>query len=549
MTDIERDLQERGAARMKRDESVTPRRDRDYDGFAVGDYVHFGRQFSLQDFAAFAQLIGDQNPLHHDTAYARASGFAGPIVPLQLAAAPLSAIAGMFLPGRRSLVLSSQLRALQPVEYGRPIEYSARIVSKHDAQRTLALQVIAFDGAKILLEGRMHVRVRADAETDSSKSSLEATCGNAFAERVALVTGATGEIGRSVALALARRGWTVILQGRHCERLKRAAEQCRCEDAKAFALLGDLADAGSRRTMIDKLTELPSPSAMVHAASPPIDAPLAQLFEVNYAALRELTESVVGGMLRRQHGRVLFIGSSAVDHAQPGWEDYVAAKQAAAGYVRAFDGRYSPYGLFGAVIAPGFVLGDFSQAFRPEDAECLLPEETAEVIVEELEAADRRQGGYLQLAPGLKRRGEFGFHQHNGEAERRVGALSNGVSTATNSCGAGVSAANLAPEREHLGLNNGEALDHWGIASLRRQPPEAGTALPNLVRRFFRLPNDASLAEAGLGVTPGWDSLGHLELLLHLESTLGLSFTSSELSRTTRYAELQRLFDAKRPQL
>lgn len=537
MTDIERDVQKRGAAETHGGESVAPHRNRDYGDFAVGDYVHFARQFSLQDFATFAQWSGDRNHLHHDAAYARASGFAGPIVPLQLAAAPLSAIAGMFLPGRRSLVLSSQLRALQPVEYGRPIEYSAKIVSKHDAQSALALQVIAFDGTKIVLEGRLHVRVRADAETASCESSLEATCGNAFAERVALVTGAAGEIGRAAARTLARRGWTVLLQGRRRERLERAAEQCRREGAETFTLLGDLADADARRAMIEMLADLPAPNALVHAASPAIDAPLEQLFEVNYGALRELTESVVGGMLRRQHGRVLFVGSAAVGHAQPGWEDYAAAKQAAAGFVRAFDGRYSPYGVFGAVVAPGFVLGDFSQAFRPEDAECLLPEEAAEAIVEELEATDRRQGCYLQLAPGSKRRGEFSFHQHNGQAEREASALLNSESTA------------YPPlERGRLGLSNGEAADHWGIASLC-QPPEAGVALQEIVRCFFRLPNEASLAEAGLGVTPGWDSLGHLELLLHLESTLGLSFTSSELSRTTRYAELQRLFDAKRMQL
>ena len=532
MTDIERDVQERGAAERICGEPVSPRRDRDYSDFAVGDYVHFTRQFSLQDFAAFVQLSGDQNPLHHDTAYARASGFAGPVVPLQLAAAPLSAVAGMFLPGRRSLVLSSQLRALQPVEYGRPIEYSARIVSKHDAQRTLALRVVAFDGAKIVLEGRMHVRVRADAETDSCESSLEATCGNAFAERVALVTGATGEIGRAVACALARRGWTLLLLGRRRERLERAAEQCRREGAETFTLLGDLADPDARRAMIDKLADLPAPNALVHAASPPIDAPLEQLFEVNYAALRDLTASIVGGMLRRQHGRVLFIGSAAVDLAQPGWEDYAAAKQAAGGYVRAFDGRYAAYGLFGSVVAPGFVLGDFSQAYRPDDAECLLPEEAAEAIVEELEATNRRQGGYLRLAPGSKRRGEFGLHSSGGEPAQGVELPLGGDWQCADPSGARV----LPDQRQ-------------AQSPKRHSDLGASFTFENAVRQFFRLPADGNLAEAGLGVTPGWDSLGHLELLLHLESTLGLSFTSSELSRTTRYAELQRLFDAKRTQL
>ena len=510
MTDLERELRTRLAADVQDASAASPAGERPYEDFAVGDYAYFTRQFSACDFAAFAELSGDRNPLHHDAEYARQSGFAGPIAPLMLAAAPLSAIAGMLLPGRRSLILDCQLRALRPVEYERPICYSTKIVAKHDAERTLALQTIAFDSANVLLEGRMHVRVRDDHADASSDVGLEAIRGNALRERVAFITGAAGDIGRAVSRALARRGWKLILQGRDRRRLDALARECRLDGAEAWTLAGDLTSADERREILLRLVDLPAPTALVHAASPSIDAPLGELIEVNYAALRDLTEHLLAGMLRRQHGRVAFVGSAAADFPKPGWENYAAAKQAAAGYVRAFDGRYAAYGLCGTVVAPGFVLGRFSQAWRPADAECLLPEEAAEAIVEELAAIERRSGGYLRLAPGLKHRGEFGFHHPSTESGAdQTARQSSGVSPA--------------------------------------KPSAAGVALDELVRRFFRLPHGASLAEAGLGATPGWDSLGHLQLVMHLEAALGVSFTSGELSRTTRYADLQRLVDAKRP--
>ena len=504
-----------------------PRRDRAYEEFAVGEYVHFTRRFSHADFAAFAAISGDRNPLHHDADYARRSGFAGPIVPLQLAAAPISAIAGMLLPGRRSLVVDSQLRAVQPVEYDRQIEYSAKIVSKHDALRTLGVRVIAFCGQSVLLEGRMHVRVRDDAQAESCEAAMDAVHGHASQDRVALVTGATGEIGRAISGVLARRGWKLILLGRDAARVEAAAERQRRDTPEVFALVGDLATAGERRRLVERLAELPAPAALVHAASPAIDEALGELVEVNYAALRELAEALLGPMLARQQGHLLLVGSAAADHPQPGWEDYAAAKQAAAGYVRGFDQRYAAYGLFGSVVAPGFVLGDFSQAWRTDDAECLLAEEVAEAVADELEARGRRSGSYLRLAPGSQRRGEFGFHQPSDNCRPAAGSSLNG--------NAGV----FASHDPTVVRRNGALQDH-----APRQASNA--ALGDVVRSFFRLPGDASLAEAGLGLTPGWDSLGHLELLLHLESTLGVSFAAGELSRTMRFADLERLLDADR---
>src|SRR5690242_17094217 len=116
--------------------------DRQFDDFSVGDTVSFARRFTPDDFASFSALSGDRSPLHHDAAYAAQSSLGRPIVPLQLAAAPLSAVAGMFLPGHRSLLLDSQVRAIEPVDYGMEVVYSAQIVAKHSALNVLTIRVI-----------------------------------------------------------------------------------------------------------------------------------------------------------------------------------------------------------------------------------------------------------------------------------------------------------------------------------------------------------------------------------------------------------------------
>ena len=43
----------------------------------------------------------------------------------------------------------------------------------------------------------------------------------------------------------------------------------------------------------------------------------------------------------------------------------------------------------------------------------------------------------------------------------------------------------------------------------------------------------------------GWDSLSHIEFLLHLEKCLSIQFSSTEIDRTTQYIELEKLVGEK----
>lgn len=483
-----------------------PRTDRQFEHFSVGDYVTFKRRFSAADFIAFRSLSGDGNPLHHDAAYAGRTRFGQPIVPLHLLALPLSAIAGVMIPGHRAFYLGSGIRALSPALYGEELTYSARVTSAHKAQRTLQISAIAFRGATVILEAELRVQVRDDPPRDAWQEEAPPVR-NARSDRTAWVTGATGHIGSAIARQLAASGWNLVLIGhRDGGAAEALARECGAKGVQAKAHCLDLSQPAAIKKV---LAAAPDAAALVHAASPPIDAAPESLFAVNCSALQALAERVLPGMLGRQHGRILFIGSSAVQHAPPGWDDYAASKAAASTIVEALHRRYSPYDIQAMTLAPGFVMTPFSERYRDRSRPGLVPGEVAEAAMALLErgsigAADT----YVWMEPHNVLKGRYGFH------------VSAPASPAA-------SAAAHAPARDTA------------------PQPASQEGIDAEVRRFFRLPADSDLSAAGLNLTPGWDSLRHIELMLHLETAFGLAFTSAEMEKTVRYADLTRLIGAR----
>lgn len=489
--------------------------DRTFDDFAVGDRVSFTRRFAAKDFKAFATLSGDRNPLHHDRTYAAESGFDQPILPLHLTAAPLSAVAGMVLPGHRSLYLQQNLRALAPAAYDRDITYSAKIVAKNAAAQSLSLRVLALDEAEILLEADLLVQVRADAPAVLAPARSDATPIERPGRPCALVTGATGAIGRAICRALARAGHDLVLvhRGRN-EDAKALAQTCKAEGAKVSQVSADLAETAACNRLARRLAKSDQVDLLVHCASPGVQAAAGPLLAVNHQALTTLAAALLPAWLRRQSGGIVLIGSSAVQHSPAGWESYVAAKTAASQWVTTFHDRYTPYGLAGWVVAPSYVRSEFSEGLRPDGAAILLPEQVAETVAGCVTQSTAPPDTYVWLTPAGERRGRFGFFGGNRSNQ------TDGTEDPA------------APKTE--------------IAAAQATPKGNGTLpVADLVRDFLGAAPDSDLSNAGVDLFPGWDSLKHIELMLHLERSLGIAFSSTEIERTARFADLCALLDEK----
>jgi short-subunit dehydrogenase/acyl dehydratase/acyl carrier protein len=478
--------------------------------FEVGDYVVFERSFSGADFGAFSKLSGDQNPLHHNPEFAAGSRFERPIVPLHLMLAPLSMIAGMVFPGEPSLYLSHEARALIPVSYGETIRYSARIEGINTSLRVFSVRVLGVLGAQVVLDAA--IRVQAQAAEWSSAPALPVRKGAKPA--LALVTGATGEIGGAIAHALGRQGWSLLLQDRGDEgRRRHLRDLLTRNELEAEFFAADLAAASGQAELANVVTSREDIALIVHAASPAPDRPLEDLVAVNFSALKKLLDAAMPGMLVRQSAAVVLIGSSATEFTLAGWEAYSGAKSMAASLINKVERSYAAYGVRGFTMMPGFVATSFSEAFRGQ-APALLPQEVAEAVVRTI-ADMRHPDNVVMLEPGNQRRGRLGFHTPAVSAEPD---------------------ADVPQTRSRAEVATGGD---------KASPHNAGSPVTKIVRRILGVSDAIDLQDAALGITPGWDSLKHIELLLELEAALGIRFGSEEMAAAHHFPALKALCDKK----
>lgn len=468
-----------------------------FDSFAVGDVTIFERSFSPEDFTAFSRLSGDANPLHHDEAHARGTSFGRPIVPLHLTLAPLSSVAGMVFPGEPSLYLSHEVRAAQPVYYGETLRYSARIQAVNTTHRVLTLRVLALRETEIVLDAEMRVQATADHWRSEASFAILRTAEPGRA----VVTGASGAIGGAVAVALASRGWALLLQDRgdgpRRQSLRAMLERL---GADAEFVSADLTTESGRTALAAAAAARSDVEAVIHAASPGLQAPLDQLVAVNYSAFKDLAAATLPAMLARQKGRLLLIGSTAMLCSLPGWEDYTAAKTMAGGLAAGLDGRFSSFGVRGLVLMPGYVVTPFSDEVRGT-APALLPQEVAAMVTAMVEAPD---AAAVVLDVGQLASGKFGFSP----------------------------------------AQNTRVVDQGTTTTVTAPLPVAVTsfsdlaAVADIVRRVLRLSQTTVLSGGGVGLTSGWDSLRQIEIILALEAGLKIQFTSAELADLGRFDAL-----------
>jgi 3-hydroxy acid dehydrogenase/malonic semialdehyde reductase len=151
--------------------------------------------------------------------------------------------------------------------------------------------------------------------------------------RTALVTGASSGFGEAIAEAFARAGATVIAAGRRRERLEALAARL---GAGVHPLVLDVRDrAAVERTIAGLPPSLAAIDVLVNNAGLALGlepAPRASLDEwetmiaTNCQGLVAVTRAVLPGMVERNRGHVVNIGSVAGSYPYPGGNVYGATK-------------------------------------------------------------------------------------------------------------------------------------------------------------------------------------------------------------------------------
>lgn len=124
-----------------------------YESLSVGDSFTVTRLITREDVNAFAEVTGDDNPIHVDEEYAKETRFGKPIVHGVLLLGIISKVLGRDFPGHGSVAVSISCRFLRPVPVGAEISVEVKVSEKIERHKHLKMRVFAYVGGKMALGG------------------------------------------------------------------------------------------------------------------------------------------------------------------------------------------------------------------------------------------------------------------------------------------------------------------------------------------------------------------------------------------------------------
>lgn len=108
---------------------------------------------------SFAEVTGDNNPVHLDEAYAANTPFKTRIAHGMLSAGYISAVIGTRLPGPGAIYLSQALRFKRPVKIGDEVTAKATITGIDTEKARITLETVCTVADKAVVEGEATIMV------------------------------------------------------------------------------------------------------------------------------------------------------------------------------------------------------------------------------------------------------------------------------------------------------------------------------------------------------------------------------------------------------
>ncbi len=131
-----------------------------YRDLRPGMKVSFDAVLDEEKLDMFRKITGDINPLHNDRSYAESKGYRERVVFGMLSASLMSTLAGVYLPGEKSLIQSVESKFIKPVILNDVITVTGEITDMNDSVQRIELKVtMTNDRGEKVLKGKMQVLV------------------------------------------------------------------------------------------------------------------------------------------------------------------------------------------------------------------------------------------------------------------------------------------------------------------------------------------------------------------------------------------------------
>jgi 3-oxoacyl-[acyl-carrier protein] reductase len=198
--------------------------------------------------------------------------------------------------------------------------------------------------------------------------------------RTALVTGASGVIGRACAVALAGQGARVVVAWSSDEQgATETADQVKAAGAEAILAQADLTQPSSAKELVTAAGP-DGVDILVNNAGATRDGLLLRMkdedfqriLDLNLVAAFRCTRESLRGMLRRRWGRIISISSVVGLVGNPGQANYSAAKAGLIGLSLSVAREVANRGITVNVVAPGYVPSPLTDAMSEDAKQTIL---------------------------------------------------------------------------------------------------------------------------------------------------------------------------------
>jgi len=200
-------------------------------------------------------------------------------------------------------------------------------------------------------------------------------------DKIALVTGASRGIGKSVAMILAQAGAQVVGTATSDAGAQKIAANFEGAGLPGHGFVVDVGDPDAIAKLVSEVEKkVGAPNILVNNAAITRDNLFLRMKEsewhdvirTNLDAMFHLTKACIRSMVKARWGRIISISSVVGVTGNPGQANYCAAKAGVIGFTKSIAQELAGRNITANTVAPGFIETDMTAALTDQQKEAIL---------------------------------------------------------------------------------------------------------------------------------------------------------------------------------
>ncbi|MEY8445997.1 3-oxoacyl-[acyl-carrier-protein] reductase [Enterococcus ratti] len=183
------------------------------------------------------------------------------------------------------------------------------------------------------------------------------------------ITGSTRGIGAAIAMAFAKSGANIVLNGRKEIPIEKI-EEIKAQGAKCIGISGDISDYEKAGLMIEEAEkQLGTINILINNAGITNDKLIMRMspedfktcLDINLIGTFNMTQHVLKKMMKKREGAIINLSSVSGLIGNVGQANYAASKAGVVGFTKSVAREAAARGVTCNAIAPGFIATDMTE--------------------------------------------------------------------------------------------------------------------------------------------------------------------------------------------